>query len=155
MIKAVASDDKFSKPMTAEQLKACLDQYLDSSWRCCTPEELIRKSLEYFNLTMNVPYKGVANSQAPIFIVYSKVVTLYISNRHTVCGKKQMLYFFLEYILTGKIAKEADKYLFTIDNHNFVISCMQDPNRIYKMTEIPGLDINAETLLSILSNART
>ena len=46
------------------------------------------------------------NLQVPPFIVHSESVTLYISNRNTVCGKKQILYFFLEYIITGKIKNE-------------------------------------------------
>ena len=107
MIRTIVPEDTFSEPMSANDLEANLDRHLDPSWHRCTPEKLLRESLKSFNMTMNNLYKGVDNSQVPPFIVSFQTVTLYISNRHTVCGKKQMLYFFLEYIITGKITKEG------------------------------------------------
>lgn len=98
--------------------------------------------------------KGIDNLQVPPFIIGSQTITLYISNRHTVCGKKQMLYFFLEYIITGKIIKETDNYLFTVDQYGSVIPQIQESNRNYKMTENQGLNANAETLLGILSHGK-
>ena len=65
-----------------------------------------------------------------------------------------MLYFFLEYIITGKITKETDNYLFTVDQYSSVIPQIQEANRNYKMTENPGLNANAETLLEILSHIK-
>lgn len=152
MIKELVTDVKFSDPMKAEEIETCLDQHLDSSWRYCTPEKLLRESLKHFNLRMNTPHKGADNSQVPIFIIQSESITLYVSNRNTVCGKKQMLYFFLEYIITGKIKEEIQKYLFTVDKQGIVNPCIQAPNRKYKMDETPGLNTNAEALLGILSS---
>lgn len=149
MIKELVTVEKINNPMKAEDLEALLDHCLTPLWRCCTPEELLRKSLDYFKLIMDDPCKGADNLQVPPFIVHSESVTLYISNRNTVCGKKQILYFFLEYIITGKIKNE--KPLFYIDDYGSVIPCIQDPKRNYKMTENPGLNANAETLLSILN----
>ena len=154
MIKETVTDGKFNNPMKAEDMKSCLNQHLDPSWCCCTPEELLRESLKCFNLKMNTPEKGASNSQVPRFIVRSESITLYVSNRQTVCGKKQMLYFFLEYIVTGKIKEETDNYIFTVDHERNVIPCIQAPNREYKMDETPGLNTNAETLLGILSSIR-
>lgn len=154
MIKELVTDDQFSVPMKAEDIESCLNRHLDSSWCCCTPEELLRESLKYFNLRMNTPDKGVGNSDVPLFIIRSESITLYVSNRQTVCGKKQMLYFFLEYIVTGKIKEEVNNYLFTVDYQGNIIPRIQASNRKYKMDETPGLNTNAETLLGILSNAR-
>lgn len=154
MIKGLVTDNKFSDPMEAEDMEACLNQHLDPSWRCCTPEELLRKSLKNFNLKLNTPHKGADNSQVPLFIIRSRSITLYVSNRKTVCGKKQMLYFFLEYIITGKINEEADKYLFAVDHQGFIIPHIQEPNCKGKMDETPGLNANAETLLGILSTTK-
>lgn len=154
MIRTTVSEDTFSERMNAHDLEAYLDQYLDPSWHCCTPEKLLRESLKFFNMTKYNIRKGIDNLQVPPFIIGSQTITLYISNRHTVCGKKQMLYFFLEYIITGKIIKETDNYLFTVDQYGSVIPQIQESNRNYKMTENQGLNANAETLLGILSHGK-
>ena len=57
MIKELVTVEKINNPMKAEDLEALLDHCLTPLWRCCTPEELLRKSLDYFKLIMDDPCK--------------------------------------------------------------------------------------------------
>lgn len=150
MIKVADNKCTFNKSQNADFLEACLDSCLETTWKDCTPKELLEKTLHDFGLNLKIE-KGSGNTQEPNFIIsLDKTVILYVSNEHTVCGEKQILYFFLKYVVTGEIKEYNNRFLFTFSNNGAIVSCVQESANKYEMTENPGLNENSETLLRIL-----
>lgn len=150
MIKMCACEDEFEKLMDKNVLEECLDSHLDTIWKNCSPIELLIKALHDFNLDLKVK-KGTGNTQVPNFIIIpDKTLILRVSNEDTVCGKKQILYFFLDYVITGKIRDELKHSLFEISNQGILVHYSREPADKHELTENPGLNANSETLLLIL-----
>lgn len=152
MIKVFVDKCTINQPKEEDVLENCLNSHLEIDWKNCTPKELLEKSLKDFDLNLEVA-KGAGNTQVPGFIVnLSRTVVLYVSNEYSVCGEKQILYFFLENVVTGKIQKDLQQFLFTFNNDGIVEPCVQVSADKREMTENPGLNKNSETLLRIINS---
>lgn len=138
--------------MTGEELTGRLDHLLAPAWRDCTVEALIRKTLyEDYGLNLSV-LKGAGNTNRAVFLVSQKgkSLTLYISNKYSPCGKKQMAYLFLEYLITGKLGEVCRHPLFIIGSDNKIFSNSQLPV-VLEMNDNLPLASNAELLRDILN----
>ena len=139
-----------------QEIKQIFDSFYGQGWQRYDVNLLFHKTGEILGLKTDVDNGEVGNDEIPKYLSdKSPSVCLYVCNVKTSCGRKQIVYFILDKMISGDIVYEIKKgsYLFEIDSEQRVISGDDEdhePDANERMSDYPELYENMQSVWEML-----